>query len=254
VIHLTELNKKDDLRQSRVVMKYEFRKHLEGKKILLFGGLIAAVLLLLTVLPYVFGDGLPEDASKLGSLYLMFGSLIVLIAATLFTSGAIASEFEERTALILFTKPIRKWSIYLGKYVASCLLGIVFMVVYYAIVTAVSLAVTGSIPPHFAASLGLTVLYVLSTSGIAMMISSFAKKSSTAAILTFITLLLLISIVTGVLTMYNVDTWFMLDDASNHISTCITGESGTGAAAGIMGIWALITTALGYFIFKKREF
>lgn len=254
MIYLTELNKKDDLRQSRVVMKYEFRKHLEGNKILLFGGLIVAVLLMLTVLPYVFGDGLPKDASKLGSLYLMFVSLIVLVAATLFTSGSISSEFEERTALIIFTKPVRKWSIYLGKYVASCMLGIAFMVVYYAIVCAVSLAVTSSIPPNFVASLGLTILYVLATGGIAIMISSFAKKSSTAAILTFITLLLLISIVTGVLMMNNVNTWFMLDDASNHISTSITCESGTGAAAGVMVVWAAITTIFGYFIFKRREF
>jgi ABC-2 type transport system permease protein len=251
---LTELNKKDDIRQSRIMMKYEIRKHLEGKRILLFGLLMAAVLAMITVLPYVFGNGLPKNSIDLGQLYLAFVGLIVLISATLFTSSAIASEFEERTALILFTKPVRKWSIYLGKYVASFLLGMAFMVIYFLVTAIVSIAVAGSIPPHFAAALGLTILYVLATNGIAIMISAFAKKSSTAAILTFITLLLLISIVTSVLQVNNIDPWFMLDDASNQIAFCIDGRSGTGTAAGVMVIWATITAVFGYFLFKRREF
>ncbi len=254
MIYLTELNKKDDIRQSRIMMKYELRKHLEGKKILLFGLLMAAVLAMITVLPYVFGDGLPKDSTNLGQLYMGFVALIALISATLFTSSAIASEFEERTALILFTKPVRKWSIYLGKYVASFLLGMAFMVIYFVVVTIVSIAVTGSIPPNFAAALGLTILYVLATNSIAIMISSFAKKSSIAAILTFITLLLLISIVTSVLQVNHIDPWFMLDDASNQIYYCIEGQPGTGTAAGVMVVWSAITALFGYFLFKRREF
>lgn len=251
---MTELNKKDDIRQSRIIMKYELRKHLEGKRILLFGALIAAVLALMTILPYILGDGLSKDSAILSQNYMSFVNLLVLISATLFTSSAIASEFEERTALILFTKPLRRWSVYVGKCVASFILGVAFMIVYFAFVAVVSLAVAGSIPPHFAAAFGLTILCVISTNGIALMISSFAKKSSTAAILTFITLLLLISIITGILYYNNIDTWFMLDDASGHIYSCIQGESGTGTAAGVMVVWGAVTTALGYLIFKKREF
>jgi ABC-2 type transport system permease protein len=178
---------------------------------------------------------------------------LVLLAATLFTSGTISSEFEERTALILFTKPLRKWSIFLGKFLASYILGLIFMAVYYLVVAVVSLAVTGTVASELAMSMALSIAYLVGVNGLAILISSVSKKSSTAAILTFVTLLLIISIITNVLDMYNVDTWFMLDNAADHIYSCMTGESGSGTAAAVMLIWG-ITLFAGYSIFKKREF
>ncbi len=251
---MTELTLNDDLRQTFVIMKYEFKKYLKGRRILIFGALVAVVLALLTTLPYLLGHELPDDPADLGVLYTAFVSLLVLVSATLFTSGTLSSEFEERTALVLFTKPLRKWSIYIGKYTTATILGIAFMLVYFVATSIVSLVVDGALPPHIVISFGLTILYVISTGGIAMMISSFTKKSSTSAILTFITLLLLISLVTGIMYTYGINTWFMLDDASGYISTCMNGTSGSGTAACVMVVWAAITSIIGYVLFKRREF
>ena len=45
----------DDIRQAYVISENEIKKYLRGKKLLIFGMLILAVTVLLTVLPYAFG-------------------------------------------------------------------------------------------------------------------------------------------------------------------------------------------------------
>jgi len=99
------------LKQSYVVMKNEIVKFTRGKKMLLFTALIFLVLILLTAVPYLLGDGLTDNATELAASYSSFVALIVLLFATLFASTSLVSEFEERTALILFTRPVKKSSI-----------------------------------------------------------------------------------------------------------------------------------------------
>lgn len=264
---MAELTFTDDLRQSYVVMKNELRKHLRGKKILIFSALMVAMIFLITVLPYLVGGGLPTDSSALISMYLGFSSILALLAATLFTSGTIVSEFEERTALILFTRPIKKWSIFLGKFAASLVLGIAFMGLFYAIVAVISAVMTGVVPSDLIVSLMLLCAYVVGASGIAMMISAIMKKSSTSAILTFVTLLMLISIVTMVLQQVNVNTWFMIDTASASVTYCLSGIREMLAHIGViipapnvlqdfsvMVVWGIVTAVIAFFIFRKREF
>ncbi len=244
----------DNIRQTKVIIKYEFKKYFEGKRIIIFGVLMALVLSLSIALPYIFGDGLSDDPTILA--YSMIGmiSLLILVSATLFASGTIVSEFEERTALVLFTKPLKKWSIYLGKVFTACVLGILFMLVYYGVVAVVSMIVTGSIATNLLLSLGLALAYVIGTTGVAVLISSVVKKSSTAAILTFISLLLLLTIISSILTVNSIEPWFMLDEASMSITNCLSNESYDALRSGsVMVIWGLVTGAIGYLAFRRRE-
>lgn len=245
----------DNIRQTKVIMKYELRKHLEGKKIILFGMLMALLLALNIILPYILGDGLNKDPTELAYSFVTFASLLILISATLFASGTIVSEFEERTALILFTKPLRKWSIFLGKFVSACLLGIMFMLIYYAVVVAVSFAVTGTIATNLLLSLGLAILYVIATTGIAVLISSAVKKASTAAILTFVMLLMIFALISMLLDANSIDPWFMVNQAELTISSCLSGEDFNAlASAAVMVVWGAATGVVGYTAFKRREF
>lgn len=212
----------DDLRQSYVVAKNEIRKFVRGKRFTLYVALIGIVFALITFLPYIFGDGLGNTAGDVISNYVSYVFLLVILAATLFSSVAVVSEFEERTALILFTRPIKKTSIFLGKIIGCIILETVMIVVFYIGIAVVTFAVSGSISTDLFVSLGLAFLYVVATSGVAILISSVMKKGSTCAILTFVFLLLILPIISGVISgSTSVDPWFMLDQAANSISTCL---------------------------------
>ena len=254
----------DDLRQSYVVMKNEMTKFFRGKRMLIFLGLAIAVFLLITVLPYLVGESLSKDPEQIILNYISFVSLLVLLAATLFASVTIVSEYEERTALILFTRPIKKSSVFLGKFSASLIIGVAFVIMYYIFVALISLIVARGIDPALAKSLLLAIMYAIGAFGVAILISSIMKKASTSTIITFVILLMILPIISMALSI-SVDVWWMLDQASNAISYILPGNK---SALDLMQIpvpsvfkeslvmvaWGLVSSVAAYILFKRREF
>ena len=270
----------DDLTQTYMVAKNEVIKFLRSRKFMLYGLLVVAIVALMTLLPYALGDGLSGSGGDIFSGYIGYASLLVLLGATLFASYSIVSEFEERTALILFTRPLRKFTIFLGKFAACFALTGVVMVLYYAVSLVIAFAVSGELVTSFAPSLVMCLLYVFATTGVAMLISSVMKKGGTSAVMTFVTILLLISVVSAVMSASGIDTWFMLDSAASSITNSIPeyvassndllvqvgqelGVDMSGsmiepadcvASGGAMAAWGLITLVLAYLRFSRREF
>ena len=269
-----------DALQAVTVARNEVVKFLRSRKFVLFGALVAAMLVLTTALPYLLGDGISGSAGDVFSNYMGYTLLLVLLGATLFASYTIVSEFEERTALILFTRPIRRSTVFVGKFAACLILTGAVMVAYYIVAVAVAFAVTGGLVTSFLPSLAMCLAYVFATTGVAMLISSVMKKGGTAAILTFVTILLLISVVSAVISASGTDPWFMLDTASNAVtnsipeyvesSNAMMGELGQELGVSVDGsmievadcvksgavmiAWGVATLALSYIAFSRREF
>ena len=251
---------KDDLRQAFIVGRYEVMKFLSGKKILIFGIINILVLALLTgVIFAVELDGLTTETGL--GLYIGISSWLMLFGATLFSSVTLVSEFEERTSLMLFTKPIRKSSIFIGKFLAAYGLNFVFMVFYY-VVASIAIAIkTGGFTSNMFISLGYCALYILSLTCIAMLFSALMKKASSASILTFIFILLVPSIIGVIIQVATIssggdapDLWYILDAASQSVATSIGGPVENGLRdAIVMFIWGIVPLIGAYFIFRKRE-
>jgi len=145
-----------------------------------------------------------------------------------------------------------------------------------------SLAAAGSVSTDLFVSLGIAFLFVVAASGVAIFISSVMKKGSTCAILTFVFLLLILPIISGVISgATSVDPWFMLDQASDAIATSIPEyiDMVNGMLqhmADMMGIspdeiglitapdmiktvvtmlgWGIATMVLAWIAFIRREF
>ena len=249
----------DDIRQTFIVAKNEIVKFVSGKKILIFGIIGLATLVLLSVV--MFGWGSDDMTTEGGvSTYLSFISLLMLLGATLFSSVTLVSEFEERTALVLFTKPIRKGSIFVGKFIAAYLLNMIFVIVYY-LITALMVGIkTGGFTSNIFPSLGYCAVYIFALTGIAILFSALLKKSSSASILTFIFILLVPSLILSVMMIIDNNFtdpykyWYILDEALLAVTDSISGpvENGPRAAL-VMFIWGLIPTVASYFLFRKRE-
>lgn len=202
------------VRQSLVVMKNEIKKYFSGKRMFVFLALLGIIVFVIVFAPYMFGN----EANP--TYFLMMSSLVVLMASTLFASISIVSEYEERTALIVFTRPIRKTSIFAGKALACLVLTIGFTALYYIIAIIVSAAVKGSVSGDMFTSFGLACAYAFGTIGIAMFVSSIMKKGSTATIITFVILAIIITAFSLVLNAANVDSFWMIDQAAGSIETC----------------------------------
>ena len=207
-------------RQGYVVMKNEIKKFFSGKRMLIFLAMVVLILAILTVAPYLLGTELPDDPGRLSMGYIKMSPMIVLMAASLFASISIVSEYEERTALIIFTRPIRKVSIFGGKFAAAFLVNVAFTGLYYLVTAVVSLIVAHGIDPDLYTSFGLAVAFAFAVSGIAILFSSFVKKSSVATIFTFVTPLIVLPTISMVLQMADMNVSWMLDQAAAAIANC----------------------------------
>ena len=211
----------ETFRQAYVVMKNEIKKYFSGKRMLLFLVLLGVILAILTSAPFLIGNDFSEG--QMLTMYLSMAPLVVLMAVTLFASITIVSEYEERTALIVFTRPISKGSIFLGKLTASALVTVMFVAVYYIYATIMMAIYFGSVDSGVPTSFGLSCAYAIGCIGVAMLVSSVMKKSNTATILTFVILMIVVSAASMVLGIAGFDVSWMIDQASGSISTCSPG-------------------------------
>jgi ABC-2 type transport system permease protein len=252
----------DDFRQVKVVAKNEMIKFIRGKKLTIYLIFIVLIFALITILPYALGGDLGDTPGEVMMGYLALATFLPVLAATLFASSVYVSEFEERTALILFTRPVKKTTIFIGKFVGCLILELIVIVGYYVAVAVVTLIVTGEMG-SLLASLGYILLFLLAVSAVAAVFSSLMKKSGTAAIMTFITLLMLLSVVSMIIQgAAHVDPWFMLDQAGNAILTSIPEiADAAGMVApdavktvGTMVAWTIVPLFIAWALFRRREF
>src|SRR5690606_17378083 len=119
-------------------------------------------------------------------------STLVIVAATLFAGDIIVSEFQGRTGYLLFPNPVKRSSIFLGKFLSAVLAMAIVVAIYYIAAIAISAAVSSDLE-HLElafASLGLALLYSVAAVGVGMLVSSFMKGGTGSLILTFFLLLL----------------------------------------------------------------
>jgi ABC-2 type transport system permease protein len=197
---------------------------------------------------------------------------MVIVGAALFFASALVSEFEERTALLMFPRPMKKTSFFIGKVLACYIVCGAIIVMYYMVSMVISLLNTGTVYPAAFASLGLALLFMAAVGGFALLMSSVLKKGSTAIIMTIAAMLLVFNMIDGILFAVDIEPVFDLIyaglDISNVVDGAVTVSNGsigfgmTGTlfypshalAVSVMGIWAAVTTFLAVILFGRREF
>ncbi len=249
--------------QMLIVARYEILKYLRGKKLLAFIGLMALIIGLLTFTPYLLGEGLPGDPRDLMMTYMGFISITIILAVTLFATDSIASEYEYRTGLLLFPRPMKREVLFGGKFLASYLVSAVMITIFYLSVYIISLVVTGSVVSEGFTSLGMALLYVLAATGLGFLLSSFLSRGSTAAILLFALLLMLFPIIDLALMASGTEPVFSLTYSGDAAYHAVSGTETymvfgfipqLSTSAMVLLMWAVLTTAIAALKFKRREF
>ncbi len=211
-----------DFSQIMVVTKNEMIKCVRGKKFLVSLLIVLLVFLLITALQFVTKNwDKMDNIATLVDVYFDTLPVVITLIVALLSSIAIVSEFEERTALILFTRPVRRTSILLGKILSCTIIEAAIILAYYILVCIIGITKIGEIPFEFITSFGFAVLYAFAASGVAFIISSFFRKGSVCTVISILLLVLVFPLVSTMTATNDGENWYMIDQAGDTIYTCV---------------------------------
>jgi ABC-2 type transport system permease protein len=228
----------NELEKLNVVINYEFLKHIRRVRLwVILGIALLADALVLILLP-VLQDGYPSSVLTMAAL-LTVGPSLASLGAVFFAGDAIAGEFEARTGFMLFTNPVKKVTLWLGKYLASYI-AVVLLIIFTYIIAAISLYVIyGEIPVKMAESFGLALLYAAAVLSITFFFSSFSKGSMGATIVTLVFLWVISGILQSVLAFTGNPYWFLISAQGDTIARAYGGLEafigGFGGGGGNLG-------------------
>jgi ABC-type transport system involved in multi-copper enzyme maturation permease subunit len=191
--------------KTNVVIKKTYRDISSMKKGLIVISIMLIVPFLFLLIPSVIDFGLvsPHHAATVISFSLVFSvffwTLGIVFTIVIGTSGAplIAEEIKTGTMLILISKPITRTKIFLGKYLAVFLLGMVLSFIAIFSMGWITVLINSGNIDHFISLIPfLTALYLYSLfitflfTSITMALSSIFKKSKNVSVVIILIIIL----------------------------------------------------------------
>jgi ABC-2 type transport system permease protein len=270
----------DTVGQAVILSRYQLRDYLRSNRFILMMAIVLAVGVILTVVIAYF-----RPASIIDNANDFYGTLggglvfVILFAGIIFGGDAIAGEFQNKTGYFLMGLPIKRASVYVGKYLAAFAASIVAVVVFVLILVANAVYYLGtgafSDPAPLLEALGLSVLYLLSLLGFVFLFSSLFKTSLYAVLVVAVMFLFGFTIIQGVITgLAHIEPWFLLSYANGvigypltgvppHIMTTMSPFGGRTLTTynptyvegiSVMAAYFILTSLGGLFLFEREEF
>ncbi len=207
-----------DLNQAITVARYEILKYLRGKKLLIVLSIIALIFALFLAVPPAFGHDYPTDSTDFAMQFLSFGGLVVVLCATFFGSDALVSEFQQRTAFLVFPNPVKRGVILAGKFLASLAASAFVIGIFYLLIVLTVGIIDRDVPSALAPSLALALVYMVAAVSVAYFLSAYLKSTVSSSILTFFLFFLILPFTEGILTFAGVKPWFSLSFAGETVT------------------------------------
>jgi ABC-2 type transport system permease protein len=271
----------NDFIQTLVMTKYASLDYLRSRRffILLIISVLIGILLTGIVAYFRPASFLTSSLSFYSSWWSMSVTFIIILSAVFFGGDAISGEFQNKTGYFLVGNPIKRSSIYIGKFLAAFLFSLIIFLVFTAITVGngVYYFHSSGFPYQFFESFLLSILYIAAAMGLTFFFSSLFKNSTTSIIITVILLLFVFSLLqTLVGTLAHIQPWFILTYGAQAISNVLSNPYPPAVVSAsiaphaafsissyyvrlgegviIMLGYFIITTIAGLFIFEKKEF
>src|SRR2546428_73357 len=265
--------------QVGTVTKYELVNYFRSRRffiLLVIGLLIGGIL---TALVAYYGVS-TFASSSLGFYSFWWGNsinFIIAINGIFFGGNAISGKFQNKTGYFLVLNPLRRSSIYIGKYFGALLASLMIFGAYAALTIGNGLYYFGTnIPYQFAESLIFSVIYLVAVLGFTFFFSSLFKSSSMSILVTAILFLFAFSLIQLIVAnLVQIEPWFIITYGSGIIGNVLMdtypttqpirgpgpgGRDGTTYAVtipeGIMIllVYFIATAILGLVLFERKEF
>jgi len=268
------------LEQVVILARYQLRDYLRARRFLILFALVVAIGAIVTiVVAHYRPAGIIDSASGLyGSLWGGGVPFVIVLAAVFFGGDAIAGEFQNKTGYFLMGLPVRRATVYAGKYIAAFLASLAIVVVFALIILGNAVVYLG--PDAFVGSLALSfllaVVYLMAVLGVTFLFSSLFKVSTYGTILTAILFLFGFSLLqTLVQVLADTTPWFVISYAQSVIGAvlsdnCFTQPGTHDCTSGgfsqtvtnptvpegvaIMVAYFLVTALVGLVRFEREEF
>jgi ABC-2 type transport system permease protein len=246
-----------------IITKYEMRNYFRSRRFLI---LLIITLLITALLTYALTrvnvkTTAPTSLDFYSFYWGIASSFVIFMCAVFFGGDAISGEFQNKTGYFLIGNPIRRSSIYMGKWIAALIASLIIIGVFTVGAIGNGVYYYGaSIPGKFGESWILSIVYLMAALGLTFFFSSLFKSSAFSILVTVILLLFGFSLIQGVLAVFfsNVTPWFLLTYGSAIIGNVFSASIPSGAATvpeavGIMLGYFIVTSVGGLFLFERKE-
>lgn len=197
-------NIKNDFFDTYLSVKFELMRYLKSRRLLIVGALAVIV-------PLIFYVKTPNSAGVFAALVLDTMGVFIAISAAMFTGDAVNGEFEKKTNLLSFPTPQRRFSIFLGKYIAALLATYFVVLLYYVTMTlqTAQLYGWGEIPTALGKSFLIALLSATATVSVVFFFSSILKRSIASTIVGLLFIMWVLEAARLILTLMNQEPWFI---------------------------------------------
>jgi ABC-2 type transport system permease protein len=271
--------------QVGITMRYTFLDYLRSRRFVILLGITFIISAILTgVVGYYRPAGfLGSPLSFLSGWWGMSVTFITVLSGIFFGGDAISGEFQNKTGYFTLPNPIRRSSVYIGKWLSAFIAASIILLIFTAITLAnETYYFPGmSIPWQFGESVLFAWFYLVAVLGFTFFFSSLFKSTSYSILVTAILFLFAFTLIqTLVSALAQIEPWFILTYGSDIIGsvlqttyplhvTTISGAFGRGGAEAptfttyyatipeglaIIGAYFLITAILGLILFERKEF
>src|SRR5437660_1473992 len=260
------------------ITKYELLNYFRSRRffvLLIIGIVISAIF---TAVVGYYGIAYLNLTSALGFYSFWWGNsitLVVILSGIFFGGDAISGEFQNKTGYFLVGNPLRRSSIYIGKWIAALTASLIIFAIYAAIAVGNGIYYFGAnIPYQFGDSLVFSVLYLIAVLGFTFFFSSLFKSSSMSILVTAILFLFAFSLIELIVSrLAQIEPWFIITYGAGIIGNVLMDpypltqstrgpggrEVSTFAVSIPQGIeilvgYFVITAVIGLLLFERKEF
>src|SRR5438309_1124232 len=264
--------------QVGTITKYELLNYFRSRRffvLLIIGIVISAIF---TAVVGYYGIAYLNLTSALGFYSFWWGNsitLVVILSGIFFGGDAISGEFQNKTGYFLVGNPLRRSSIYIGKWIAALTASLIIFAIYAAIAVGNGIYYFGAnIPYQFGQSLIFSVLYLIAVLGFTFFFSSLFKSSSMSILVTAILFLFAFSLIELIVSrLAQIEPWFIITYGAGIIGNVLMDpypltqstrgpggrEVSTFAVSIPQGIeilvgYFVITAVIGLLLFERKEF
>src|SRR2546421_968671 len=278
--NLTDMKKRvlpSSVSQVGTITKYELINYFRSRRffVILIIGLIISALLTTLVGFYRPSAFLSSTLNFYSSWWAGAITFVIILSGIFYGGDAISGEFQNKTGYFLVANPLRRSSIYIGKWLGALTASLMVLAIYAAITVGNGLYYFGAnVPYQFAESLSFSILYLIAVLGFTFFFSSLFKSSSMSILVTAILFLFAFSLIQLIVSgLAQIEPWFIITYGSGIIGNVLMdtypttqpirgpgGRDSTTFAATIPeGIVILVayffaTAILGLVLFERKEF
>jgi ABC-2 type transport system permease protein len=201
-------------------------------------------------------------------------TFVIILSGIFYGGDAISGEFQNKTGYFLVANPLRRSSIYIGKWLGALTASMIMLGGFAAITIGNGIYYFGlNIPVLLWESLLFSVLYLIAVLGFTFFFSSLFKSTSMSILVTAILFLFAFTLIqTLVEGLVKIEPWFLITYGAQIITNVLvdpyptTSTQGFGPNAftsyaasipegiAILLAYFVVTAVLGLLLFERKEF